>query len=180
MFYLVPVLAASCVEGDDARVLAALHKHLATEVEHILDFLPARHQDQRQRLEPGTKEGNGLFNDALNTLYLRLYGIRHTVKERKGNVLFNDALNTLYLRLYGVRHMVKDHSDSKRGNWLPPHGVLFLISSKGSFICNTPTDRITHTMAFVTPVVEHWQERWLKQRYSIQYIALSLTSWFQV
>ena len=28
--------------------------------------------------------------------------------------LFNDALNTFYLRLYGVRHMVKDHSDSER------------------------------------------------------------------
>ena len=27
-------------------------------------------------------------------------------KER--NVLFNDALNTFYLWLYGVRHMVKD------------------------------------------------------------------------
>ena len=33
-------------------------------------------------------------------------------KERKeGNVLFNGALNTFYLRLYGVTHMVKDHSD---------------------------------------------------------------------
>ena len=31
---------------------------------------------------------------------------------KEGNVLFNDALNTFYLRLYGVRHMVKDHSDS--------------------------------------------------------------------
>ena len=30
------------------------------------------------------------------------------------NVLFNDTLNTFYLRLYGVRHMVKDHSDSER------------------------------------------------------------------
>ena len=30
--------------------------------------------------------------------------------------LFNDALNTFYLRLYGVGHMVKDHSDSVRGN----------------------------------------------------------------
>ena len=28
--------------------------------------------------------------------------------------LFNDALNTFYLRLYGVRHMVKDHSDRER------------------------------------------------------------------
>ena len=28
--------------------------------------------------------------------------------------LINDALNTFYLRLYGVRHMVKDHSDSEK------------------------------------------------------------------
>ena len=28
---------------------------------------------------------------------------------------------------------VKDHSDSERGNPLLPHGLLFLISSKGSF-----------------------------------------------
>ena len=34
---------------------------------------------------------------------------------KEGNVLFNDALNTFYLRLYGVRHMVKDHSDSEKG-----------------------------------------------------------------
>ena len=37
-------------------------------------------------------------------------------RERKGNVLFNDALNTFYLRLYSVRHMVKNHSDRERGN----------------------------------------------------------------
>ena len=49
-------------------------------------------------------------------------------KEKKGNVLFNDALNTFYLRLYGVRHMVKEHSDSERGNPLPQHGIIFLIS----------------------------------------------------
>ena len=46
--------------------------------------------------------------------------------------IFNDALNVLYLRLYGVGHnMVKDHSDSERGNPLPPHDLLFPISSKG-------------------------------------------------
>ena len=56
-----------------------------------------------------------------------------------------------YLRLYGVRHMVKDHSDSEKGNPLPPHRLLFPISSNGSFVC-----RITHTMAFGAPVVEHW------------------------
>ena len=32
---------------------------------------------------------------------------------KEGNVLFNDALNTFYLRLHGVRHMVKDHSARK-------------------------------------------------------------------
>ena len=56
----------------------------------------------------------------------------------EGNVLFNDALNTFDLRIYGVRHLVKDHSDSERGNLLPPHGLLFPISSKGSFICAIP------------------------------------------
>ena len=35
-------------------------------------------------------------------------------REREIYVLFNDALNTFYLRLYGVRHMVKDHSDNER------------------------------------------------------------------
>ena len=60
-------------------------------------------------------------------------------QERKeGNVLFNDALKTFYLRLYGVRHMVKDHSDSEKGNPLPPHRLLFPISSKDSFICTIP------------------------------------------
>ena len=48
---------------------------------------------------------------------------------------FNDALNTFYLRIYGVRHMVKDHSDSEKGNPLPPHRLLLSINSKGSFIC---------------------------------------------
>ena len=61
----------------------------------------------------------------------------NSAKRKEGNVLFNDALNTFYLRLYGVRHMVKDHSDSERENRLPPHGLLFSINSKGSFICTS-------------------------------------------
>ena len=78
------------------------------------------------------------------------------MKERgrkEENILFNDALNTFYLRLYGVRHMVKDHSDSERENPLPPHRLLFPISSNGFFYIHHPTDRIIHTTAFVTPVV---------------------------
>ena len=82
---------------------------------------------------------------------------------KEGNVLFNDALNTFYLPLYGVTHMVKDHSDSERGNPLPPHRLLFPISSKGFFYMHYPTDRIIHTTVFVTPVVEHWLEREIAQ-----------------
>ena len=57
--------------------------------------------------------------------------------------------------------MVKDLSDSERGNPLPPHGLLFLSNSKGSLLCTT--DRIAHTTAFVTPVVEHWLEKEIAQ-----------------
>ena len=64
-----------------------------------------------------------------------IYGYK-VWKER--NVLFNDTLNTFYLRLYGFRHMVKDHSDSEKGNPLSPHMLLFTINSKGSFISTIP------------------------------------------
>ena len=96
-----------------------------------------------------------MFNDTPAPNINRLLG-------RKEMFLFNDALNTFYLRLYGVRHMVKDHSDSEKGNLPPPHSLLFPISSKGSFICTIP-DRITHTTAFVIPVVEHWLKRKIAQ-----------------
>ena len=50
---------------------------------------------------------------------------REIAYRMEGNVLFNDTLNTFYLRLYDVS---QDHS-------LPSlHGLLFSISSKGSFI----------------------------------------------
>ena len=103
-----------------------------------------------------------LFHVLKNRKYTLITWILYIWRRKEGNVLFNDALNTFYLRLYGVGHMVKDHSDSERGNPLPPHGLLFPINSKGSFICTIP-DRIAHTTAFVTPVVEHWLEREIAQ-----------------
>ena len=60
------------------------------------------------------------------------------ISERERNVLFNDTLNTFYLWLYDVRHMVKDHSDSEKGNPLPPHRLILSINNKGSFICTIP------------------------------------------
>ena len=50
--------------------------------------------------------------------------------------------------------MVKDHSDSERGNTLPPLlGIVYM---------HYPTDRIAHTTAFVTPVGNTgWNEKYL-------------------
>ena len=60
---------------------------------------------------------------------------RERVKEE--NASFNDPCNTFFT-LYGIGHMVRYHSDSERGNPLQPHGLLFPINSKGSFICSIP------------------------------------------
>ena len=45
--------------------------------------------------------------------YLTTHSTHFIYGRKEGNVLFNDALNAFYLRLYGVRHMVKDHSDRR-------------------------------------------------------------------
>ena len=80
-------------------------------------------------------------------------------KRKEGNVLFNNMLNTFYLWLYGVKHIVKDHSEREKVmQLLPLHGLLFPISSKGSLYMHHPTAKIAYTMAFGTPVVEHWLE----------------------
>ena len=42
--------------------------------------------------------------------------------------------------------IVNDLSDSERRNLLPPHGLLFLISSKGSFICTIPRNKEGFTL----------------------------------
>ena len=102
------------------------------------------------------KEGRKcLFNDALNTFYLRLYGVGH-MKGRKEmfylttqsthfiygymasdiwkegrKCLFNDALNTFYLRLYGIGHM----EGRKEGNvYLTTHSTPFIYGSMASDI----------------------------------------------
>ena len=78
------------------------------------------------------------INKRENTFFISFYYILTSdlcAELRERNVLFNDTLNTFYLRLYGVRHMVKDYSDSEKGNPLPPHRLLLSINSKGSFIC---------------------------------------------
>ena len=65
---------------------------------------------------------------------------RKVLKDRttKARLLYSLLYILFYLRLYGVRHMVMDHSDSEKGNPLPPHRLLLSINSKGSFICTNP------------------------------------------
>ena len=48
-------------------------------------------------------------------LFGGMHPLTSVIGRKEGNVLFNNTLNTFYLRLYGVGHMVKDHSDSERG-----------------------------------------------------------------
>ena len=62
-----------------------------------------------------------------------------TEGEREREMFYLTMHSThFYLRLYGIRYMVKDHSDSEKGNPLPPHRLLLSINSKGSFICTIP------------------------------------------
>ena len=52
--------------------------------------------------------------------------------------LCNRRKEMVYLTMHSTHfiygYMVKDHSDSEKGNQLPPHRLLFPINSKGSFI----------------------------------------------
>ena len=70
----------------------------------------------------------------------------------------------IHLQLYGIDHMVKDHTDDEKVNpLLPLHGLHFYISSNTIFLyALLHIDRLSHTMGFVIPVVEHWlkQERY--------------------
>ena len=67
---------------------------------------------------------------------------------KEGYILFNDVLNTFYLRLYGVGLMVKDHSDSERKSAATTTSAT-LFNSQGFFYMHYPTDRIALTMAWL-------------------------------
>ena len=73
--------------------------------------------------------------------------------------------------------MIKDHSDRK-----PDTATWATLSDQphGFFYMHHPTDRITHTTAFVTPVVEHWMEREIAQWGTLKshgFIQIIFLSW---
>ena len=67
----------------------------------------------------------------------------------EGNVLFNNILNTLFLRLYDIGYMVKDHSERKpvAGKI---HRLLFSISSKDYFYASSHRQDNTYNSLWYT------------------------------
>ena len=105
----------------------------------------------------GRKEENVLFNDTLNTFYLRLYGVRHMVKDHSDSeggrkeTFYLTTHSTHFIYGYMASNMVKDHSDSEKGNPLPPHRLLFTINSKGSLYAPSHRQDITyHSLCYTS------------------------------
>ena len=78
------------------------------------------------------------------------------MERKEGNVLFNDALNSFYLRLYGVGLMVKDHSDGERGNRLAAKVPSHRQDSAYHSLCKTSrgVDETGRTLSY-TGKVQH-------------------------
>ena len=62
-------------------------------------------------------------------------GLIPVQREREMFYLTTHSTLNILSTVIGIRHMVKDHSDSEKGNPLPPPRLLLSINSKGSFIC---------------------------------------------
>ena len=82
-----------------------------------------------------------LFIIIINLMELNTGSLRNTQapicvikKEGKKDMLYLTMHSTHFIYGYMASGMVKDHSDSEKGNSPPPHGQLFPISSKASFI----------------------------------------------
>ena len=93
-----------------------------------------------------------LINSILDLKFHWYYNAKHPFCAKRNGIycpvhgnkemfyLMTPSTNFTYTYIvYGIKLMAKDHSDSKRGNLLPPLcGLPFLISSKESFICTIP------------------------------------------
>ena len=88
--------------------------------------------------------------------------------DKEGNILFNDALDTFLIRLYGVGRMVWDHSDSKEETHCM--GYSFRLAARVLLYASSDRhDSICHGLCY-TSRVEHWLEQEIAQCISIFYI----------
>ena len=63
---------------------------------------------------------------------------QQNIREIEMFYLTKHSTHFIYNYITSDIYMVKDHSDSEKGNPLPPHRLLLSINSKGSFICTIP------------------------------------------
>ena len=87
---------------------------------------------------PSHRQDNTYHGICYTSLSVLVINITEVIRKRKEMPYLMTHSTHFYLWLYGIRHMVKDHSDSEKEKPLPSHGLLFPISSKGSFICTIP------------------------------------------
>ena len=103
MFEIIPNDMSDIIPNENGVLLIGdfnsrtnmLHDYITVEEEivnttilpdNLVDFINEPNQLLQVRLSLGGRKD--IFNDALNTFYLRLYG------RKEGSVLFKDALNT--------------------------------------------------------------------------------------
>ena len=78
-----------------------------------------------------------LYNCYWQTYSVVCGGPRRLLRWKAGNVLFNDAFNTFYLRIYGVRHMIQDHS-AREETLCRYMDYSFRLTARFFFICIIP------------------------------------------
>ena len=80
---------------------------------------------------------------------------------KEGNVLFNDALNTFYLRLYGVGHILKYHLDSERKHaattWATLSDYMHHPTDRIANITAFVTPVVEH---WLKQEIAQWVQRW--------------------
>ena len=84
--------------------------------------------------------------------------------------------STHFIYGYMASDMVKDHSDSERGNPLPPHGLLFSINSE---ILTTPASLSFNDSQDIIKTINAWH---LFDRFYFRYMAIGpdSTYWTQM
>ena len=75
-------------------------------------------------MEVGKKEMFYLTTHSTHCIYGYMEG------RKEGNVLFNDALNTLYLQLYGIRHMIKEPQTAREETCCHHMGYSFRLTAR--------------------------------------------------
>ena len=81
-------------------------------------------------------------------------------RERERNVLFNDALNTFYQGYMASDKWLRTILIVRKETCCRHIGYSYRLTAR---VLLYPTDRITHTTALVTPVMEQWLEREIAQ-----------------